>query len=174
MKQKLRIILNAAFAAHIQGRPEDLTYVLFRKINRERLVYEIPCIAAVLPATCYRPFIKCYLGYLAHFLSFFKRISLTAPYLSKNRTQACYLAVNNTNLLVAQAQITIFKFLKNSTQNITVRLFKSRGFFSFFLCLFRILLEALVKSIHGKDEFIREGGELCLPEIKIHSILLEL
>lgn len=44
------------------------------------------------------------------FLSFFKRISLTTPYLSKNRTQACYLAVNKTNLLVAQAQITIFKF----------------------------------------------------------------
>lgn len=67
------------------------------------------------------------------------------------------------------------RILKNSIQNIiTVRLFKSRVFVLFFLCLFRILLEALVKNIHGKDEFIREGGELCLPEIKIHSILLEL
>lgn len=53
--------------------------------------------------------------------------------------------------------------------------FQKQSFcFVFFLCLFRILLEALVKNIHGKDEFIREGGELCLPEIKIHSILLEL
>lgn len=52
------------------------------------------------------------------------------------------------------------------------RLFKNTDFF--FLCLFRILLEALVKNIYGKDEFIREGGELCLPGIKIHSILLEL
>lgn len=52
--------------------------------------------------------------------------------------------------------------------------FQKQRFFFFFLCLFRILLEALVKSIRGKDEFIGEGGELCLPEIKIHSILLEL